>query len=71
MYIFEKGEFFKMLENNELFQSTMYAGHGYGSKKADIERQEKLYEQQQKKIGELQFFIDKNRVSATSAIWLC
>lgn len=37
------------------------------TKKADIERQEKLYEQQQKKIGELQFFIDKNRVSATSA----
>ncbi len=36
-------------------------------KKADIERQEKLYEQQQKKIGELQFFIDKNRASATSA----
>lgn len=37
------------------------------TKKADIERREKLYEQQQKKIGELQFFIDKNRVSATSA----
>ncbi len=36
-------------------------------KKADIERQEKLYDQQQKKIGELQFFIDKNRASATSA----
>ena len=36
-------------------------------KKADLERQEKLYEQQQQKIKELQFFIDKNRVSATSA----
>lgn len=36
-------------------------------KKADNERQEKLFEAQQKKISELQFFIDKNRVSATSA----
>ncbi len=36
-------------------------------KKTDNERQEKLYEAQQKKISELQFFIDKNRVSATSA----
>ncbi len=36
-------------------------------KAADLERQEKLYEQQQQKIRELQFFIDKNRVSATSA----
>ena len=36
-------------------------------KKADLERQEKLYEQQQQKIRELQFYIDKNRVSATSA----
>lgn len=36
-------------------------------KKADIERQEKLFEEQQKKISELQFFIDKNRASATSA----
>ena len=36
-------------------------------KKADLERQEKLYEQQQQKIKELQFYIDKNRASATSA----
>lgn len=36
-------------------------------KKADIERQEKLYNEQQQKIKELQFYIDKNRVSATSA----
>ena len=36
-------------------------------KKADNERQEKLYDAQQKKISELQFFIDKNRASATSA----
>lgn len=36
-------------------------------KKADLERQEKLYEAQQQKIKELQFFIDKNRASATSA----
>ena len=36
-------------------------------KKADVERQEKLYNQQQQKIRELQFYIDKNRASATSA----
>lgn len=36
-------------------------------KKADLERQEKLYEAQQQKIKELQFFVDKNRASATSA----
>lgn len=36
-------------------------------KKADIARQEKLYEAEQAKMRELQFFIDKNRVSATSA----
>lgn len=36
-------------------------------KKADLERQEKLYELQQQKIKELQFYIDKNRASATSA----
>lgn len=33
----EKSEFFKMLENNELFESTMYAGHGFGSKKSDVD----------------------------------
>ena len=26
-----------MCESGEMFQSTMYAGHGYGSKKEDIE----------------------------------
>lgn len=31
-------EFRAMCDSGELFQSTMYAGHGYGSKKADIER---------------------------------
>ena len=31
-------EFRDMCESGELFQSTMYAGHGYGSKKEDIER---------------------------------
>ncbi len=36
-------------------------------KKADLERQEKLWERDQQKIKELQFFIDKNRASATSA----
>lgn len=36
-------------------------------KKADVARQEKLYEAEQAKMKELQFFIDKNRVSATSA----
>lgn len=31
-------EFRKMCEGGELLQSTMYAGHGYGSKKIDIEK---------------------------------
>ena len=30
-------EFNQMLDNGELFESTMYAGHGYGSKKADVD----------------------------------
>ena len=30
-------EFNRMLDSGELFESTMYAGHGYGSKKSDIE----------------------------------
>ena len=30
-------KFHKMCENKELFESTMYAGHGYGSKKADVD----------------------------------
>ena len=33
----DKNEFFKMLENDELFESTMYAGHGFGSKKSDVD----------------------------------
>jgi guanylate kinase len=33
----DKNEFFKMIENNELFQSTMYAGHGFGSKRSDVD----------------------------------
>ena len=33
----DKNEFFKMLENNELFESSMYAGHGFGSKKSDVD----------------------------------
>ena len=30
-------KFREMEESGELFQSTMYAGHGYGSKKSDVE----------------------------------
>lgn len=30
--------FHEMCESGEMFESTMYAGHGYGSKKADVER---------------------------------
>jgi guanylate kinase len=30
-------EFREMCESGEMFQSTMYAGHGYGSKKSDVE----------------------------------
>ena len=33
----DKNEFYNMLESNELFQSTMYAGHGFGSKKSDVD----------------------------------
>lgn len=29
--------FRKMCESGEMFQSTMYAGHGYGSRRADVE----------------------------------
>ncbi len=32
------GDFREMCESGEMFQSTMYAGHGYGSKKSDVER---------------------------------
>ena len=31
-------EFRKMCDSGEMLQSTMYAGHGYGSKKIDIQR---------------------------------
>ncbi len=31
-------EFRAMCDSGEIFQSTMYAGHGYGSKKEDIQR---------------------------------
>ncbi|MBQ9070308.1 MAG: hypothetical protein IJY23_03045 [Clostridia bacterium] len=33
-----KAKFFKMMEEGEFFESTMYAGHGYGSKKSDVEK---------------------------------
>lgn len=33
----DKGEFFDMMESGELFESTMYAGHGFGSKKSDVD----------------------------------
>ena len=32
-----KKRFFDMMESGQLFESTMYAGHGYGSKKEDVE----------------------------------
>ncbi len=31
-------EFRRMCDSGEIFESTMYAGHGYGSKKADVEQ---------------------------------
>ena len=31
-------EFREMCESGEMFQSTMYAGHGYGSRKSDVQR---------------------------------
>lgn len=33
-----KTDFRNMRDSGEMFQSTMYAGHGYGSKKNDIEK---------------------------------
>ena len=30
-------EFLRLCDSGEMFQSTMYAGHGYGSKKEDVE----------------------------------
>lgn len=34
----DKSEFFNMIEKGELFESTMYAGHGFGSKKSDVDK---------------------------------
>ncbi len=31
-------DFHRMWESGEMFQSTMYAGHGYGSRKTDVEK---------------------------------
>ncbi len=31
-------DFFKMMAEGEFFESTMYAGHGYGSKKSDVDK---------------------------------
>ena len=31
-------EFREMCESGEMFQSTMYAGHGYGSRKSDVQK---------------------------------
>ena len=31
-------DFREMCESGEMFQSTMYAGHGYGSKKSDVQK---------------------------------
>ena len=36
-YKVDKNEFFNMVESGELFESTMYAGHGFGSKKSDVD----------------------------------
>lgn len=33
----DKSEFFNMMESGELFESTMYAEHGFGSKKSDVD----------------------------------
>ena len=33
-----KKDFFAMLDEGHFFESTMYAGHGYGSKKEDVEK---------------------------------
>ena len=37
-YPLSKDKFFSMMEKGDFFESTMYAGHGYGSKKADVEK---------------------------------
>lgn len=55
------------IENGSLKSYSGNYSFYINQKKVDNERREKLYNEQQKKIGELQFFIDKNRASATSA----
>ena len=33
-----RSEFYRMMEQGEFFESTMYAGHGFGSRKEDVDR---------------------------------
>ena len=33
----DKSEFYDMMESGQLIESTMYAGHGFGSKKSDVD----------------------------------
>ena len=33
----DKQTFFEMLENGKFFESTMYAGHGFASRKSDVD----------------------------------
>ena len=33
-----RDQFFQMLEHGEFFESTMYAGHGFGSRKEDVDK---------------------------------
>ncbi len=55
------------IENGKLKSYSGNYSFYVKQKREDNLRQEKLYEAEQEKIKELQFFIDKNRVSATSA----
>lgn len=55
------------IENGKLKSYSGNYSFYVSKKREDNLRQEKLYEAEQEKIKELQFFIDKNRVSATSA----
>lgn len=55
------------IENRQLKSYTGNYSAFLKLKKAEVERQQKLYEAEQAKIKELQYFIDKNRASATSA----
>ena len=38
VFFVSEEEFRRMCDNGELFESTMYAHHSYGSKRADVER---------------------------------